>query len=126
MTGVLNALAGSASGLRYSVTIGNSGTNYGYNDAVPMGSISPAASYNGVTIRVIAFDSGTFSFTLSGTRTQSHFAGLEIQKTDGTIQRLNTSAANFDNSSGTVTFWSWTVSSIWTSTSPSPRSVRIF
>lgn len=130
MTGVLNAMVGSAPGFRYTVTIGNSGSLYGYNDSAgPMGAVSPT-TYNGITIRVIAVDnSGTpsLTFTLSGTRSQSFFAGLEIQKTDGTFLRLHTnSVSSFDSSSGLVTIWNWVVSGVWTATSPSTRAVRVF
>lgn len=128
MTGVLNAMVGQGGGLRYSVTVGNSGNNYGYNDGTPIGSISPAASYLGVTIRVCANDisGNTFTVTVNGTRAQSFFAGIEIQRTDGTIQIYYTNSASlFDASSGTVTIWQWnTASDLWTSAGT--RSIRIF
>lgn len=127
MTGVLNAMVGVSGGSRYTVTIGNSGNNYGFNDGTPIGSIS-SSSFRGATIRVVSDDNAgnTFTVTLSGSRVQSFFAGVEIQATNGSIAIFNTPAAIF-NDLGTVTAWQWTTSNdIWTSTSPATRFVRLF
>lgn len=127
MTGVLNALASiGGNGQRYTVTIGNTGDNFGYNDA-SFGSMSPA-SYGGVTIRVVSEDlsDNVFTVTLSGSRAQSFFRGIEIQGTAGGVATFFTGAATL-NDLGTVTAWQWTTASdIWTATSPSTRLVRIF
>lgn len=131
VSGVLNAFIGAGGGARYTVTIGNSGDNYGYNDGTPIGSISPT-SHRGATIRVVSNNisdgvgGNTFTVTLNGTQVQSFFTGIEIQKTDGTIQTYYTSSVD-TFVAGATTAWQWnTASDLWTSTSPATRSIRIF
>lgn len=127
MTGILNTMVGAGGGSRYTVTIGNSGNNYGYNDGTPIGSISPA-SYREVTIKVVANDisANTFTVTLNGDQVQSFFTGIEVQKTDGTMQTYYTSSTSFF-SGGLTTIWQWnTASDLWTATSPATRLIRIF
>lgn len=127
MTGVLNALVSQGGGSRFVVTIANySGSNYGYNDSAG-GSISPG-TFQGVTVRVVADDNSgnAFNFTLSGSRAQSLFRGIEIQSTAGSLVTFYSAAASFLDT-GTVTIWTWTTASdIWTATTPSTRAVRVF
>lgn len=128
MTGILNTMVGTGGGSRYTVTIGNSGNNYGYNDGTPIGSISPA-SYRGVTVRVVSNDisANTFTVTLNDVQVQSFFTGIEIQKTDGTTQLYYTAAAASFVSGPLTTAWQWnTASDLWTATSPATRLIRIF
>lgn len=125
MSGILATLAGIDGGTRYTVTVGNSGDVYGYNDTTPIGSLS-AGTFRGVTIKVVSNDvvSNTFTVTLEGDRAQSFFAGIEIQKTDGTIQIYNTPSASFFLGGG-PTIWQWnTASDAWTATGT--RLIRLF
>lgn len=128
MTGVLHSLVGSsAGGDRYTVTVGNSGDVYGYNDVIPIGSLSPAATFKGQTIRVISNDvvGNTFTVTLSGVQVQSFFGGIEIQRTDGAIQIYNTPDTSSFTSGPINTIWQWTMASDnWTSTGT--RTIRLF
>ena len=132
MTGVLNALAGAPTSSIYSVTmadISSSGVNFGYNDsATPGGSISPG-TFRGVTIKVVANNTSPspdqLGVTLEGSRSQSFFTGIEIQKTDGTLAVLYTNVAIFADLT-TVSSWVWEINGIWTAATPSPRRIRIF
>lgn len=130
MTGVLNAVVGQGGGQRYSVTIGNfSTTRYGYTDVGPSGAISPS-TFRGVTIKSVASNASPgqlFIVSLQGSRAQSFFAGIEVQRTDGTMQTFTTASATFSDL-GTETTWSWANSPayVWSSTSPSPRIIRLF
>lgn len=127
MSGVLHSLIGSSSGGdRYTVTVGNSGDVYGYNDGTPIGSLS-SSTFRGVTIKVVSNNvtDDTFTVTLSGVQVQSFFGGIEIQRTDGAIQIYNTPDTSTFVSGPTNTSWQWTMSSDnWTATGT--RLVRLF
>lgn len=127
MTGVLHSLMGMAGGDRYTVTVGNSGDVYGYNDGVPIGSLSPSATFRGATIRVISNDvvANTFTVSVNGVLAQNFFGGIEIQRTDGAIQIYNTPDTATFVSGPISTSWQWTMASDnWTSTGT--RTVRLF
>lgn len=132
MTGVLNATVAASTGVYYSVTmadISSLGTNFGYNDsASPGGSISPT-TWRGITIKVAANNTSPspdqFTITLAGSNSQSTFTGVEIQKTDGTLVTLFSSAATYSDLT-TVTSWTWIQDGIWTAATPSPRRIRLF
>lgn len=133
MTGFLNALVGSPSNAYYSVTmadINSLGTIFGYNDSgAPGGSISPT-TFRTVTVKVVqngvSGGTDTFTVTLQGSRSQSFFTGVEIQKTDGSLTTLYTSSASSFVDGGTSSVWGWSVEGTWTAATPSPRRVRIF
>jgi hypothetical protein len=126
MSGVLNAMVGQGGGSRFSVTLANFLTdNYGYNQPNTFGAISPSA-FSGASIINVSHDSGSgaFSVTLDGVLAQSFFRGIEIQTTSGSTVTLYTSDAIYSTISWT--FWSWTGQTVWTSTSPATRLIRIF
>jgi hypothetical protein len=130
VSGVLNAMVGQGGGSRFSVTIANfSSTRYGYTSTGPSGAISPS-DFRGVTITGIASNASPgqlFIVAMQGSRAQSFFAGIEVQRTDGTTQVFTTSSAIFADL-GTDTSWSWANSPayVWSATTPSPRLIRIF
>lgn len=126
MTGVLNAMVGSPTPVRISVTIGNVTTQYGFNSSAGIGSISPSA-YRGNTVLVIASDAGfDFGILITGTLAQSLFSSVVVQATDGSSRSYSSAAATF--SAGANTQWTWGSGSnkVWTSTSPSPRTALIY
>jgi hypothetical protein len=132
MTGVLNAMVGRASGLYYSVTmadINSLGSIFGYNDSgSPAGSISPS-TWLGVAIKVVQNNTSTnpdqFGVTLAGSRAQSFFRAIEIQKTDGSFVTLMTADATYSDLT-TITSWVWVLNTTWTAATPSPRRIRFF
>ena len=124
---MLHSVVGLGGGLRFTVTIGNTGDNYGFNDA-SFGSISPT-SYNAVTIRVISNDlsDDVFTVTMNGSLARSFFSGIEIQGTDGSITTLYTVSGGTFTDLTTGSVWQWTtVSDVFTATTPSTRLARIF
>lgn len=109
-----------ASGENFSVTVGNSGTFYGFITTGPVGAVSPA-SFKGITIDAVATDTTVpaYDFSVSldggGVLAQTFFRAALVQRTNGTWVRYETSAASF--SAGTST-WSWGTGSspVWSAT----------
>jgi len=131
MTGVLNAVVAAGKiETTYSVTIGNIGGVFGYNDGSGIGAISPA-NFRGIGITSVISDSGDWDLSLqlnSNSVGQSFLKGVRVQTTSGTIRTYLASAASF-SVVGPASNWNWGAggsSMAWTSTSPSPRSLVIF
>lgn len=129
MTGMLNAVVGANNAISVSVTVGNSATQYGFNSVAVIGAASPG-TFKGNTFRVIASDSSyDFAIEILGTGlAQSLFRRVIVESTAGTIRAFDSSAATFSATSGPdKSTWTWGTGSskVWTSTSPSPRSVLI-
>lgn len=121
MTGAANT-AGvniAASGENFSVTVGNSGTIFGFVSG-SIGAVSPT-SFKGVNIDAASSDSTVpaydFSFSLDGggALAQTFFRAVLVQRTDSTWIRYETAAASF--SVGTST-WTWGTGTnrAWTAT----------
>lgn len=129
MSGILSALVGPG-GTSFTVTMAAFGAStYGYNDSTtPTGSISPT-TYNGVSVKSVSNQTNPnpdqFGITLQGSRAQSFFTGVQVQKTDGTIAVLYTANASYADFT-TLTSWIWLTDGIWTAATPSPRMVKIF
>lgn len=131
MTGVLNAVIGANNAIRISVTIGNQSTQYGFNTNGSIGSISPG-TFKGNTIDVLASDTSyDIGVVLLGSGIpQAYFTSITVESTAGTIGRFLSTAATFSQTTGIhgpQSQWLWGIGSskVWTSTSPSPRSVLI-
>jgi hypothetical protein len=105
MTGVLNALVGTASIERRTVTLGVTGSTVGYD--VTIGSINSTTLR---TVTIVTLRSGTTYdvwIDLEGTTSQSYFKRIRIQDGSGTLQTLESSAATFSNPTGTQSRWVW-------------------
>lgn len=131
MTGVLNAGAGVISPARYTVTIGNSLSFYGYNNAGAFGGIS-ATNFRGKTIENVF--SGTqvgsefdIQIAIQTIVPQTFFGVLEVQDTAGTYRRFTSASASYSTSGGTLSIWSWDSNTpVWTSTTPSSRALVLY
>lgn len=121
----IGAAAG-ASGENFSVTVGNSGTVFGFVSG-SIGSITPA-SFKGVTIDAAASDTTIpafdFSFSLnSGALAQTFFRAALVQRTDGTWIRYETAAASFSAGTGT---WTWGTGSSPAYTATGTRALILY
>lgn len=126
MTGVLNAVVAIPVSKRYSVTVGNSLSSYGYNDGTPFGSMSPDATFFGQTIRQVSSSTQEFSIedmsiTMQGSLPQNFFSILQVQDSAGAIRRYLSSAATtfsvFGVEPNLQTFWEWdSDNAAWTAT----------
>jgi hypothetical protein len=129
MTGVLNAMVGLGSAATISVTIGNSASQYGFNSVLAIGAASPS-TFKGNSLRAIVSDTA-YDLTLEilgASIPQAIFRSLVVESTAGTIRTFDASAATFSQlSAPDRSTWTWGTGSskVWTSTSPSPRSVLI-
>lgn len=101
------------------LTVGQSGTDYGY--ASGLGSLS-FGSYKGkAIIQLINGTSGAglINIAITGVRPQTFFRTLRLETDAGTILLLTSASASF--SAVTNSFWEWgSTGSIWTT----PAAVR--
>jgi hypothetical protein len=113
MTGILNALVGNGGSIQLTLTVGNSGTSYGFVLGT-YGSVS-VASYNSAAIRNIVSETGggiayDLQIVLAGLLSQSFFSSVKVQTTSGTFRTFRTAdATTYTQLPGSpdVTLWQW-------------------
>lgn len=114
MTGVLNALVATQSGLYYAVTTASLGTPTGYESGVG-GSMS-STTFKGETFDEV-WSQSTPSVValriklLTAGLAQSFFSQVTVQCDDGTFRTLRTADANFSDVGATV--WQWSGFTSW-------------
>lgn len=133
MTGVLNAVIGGTSPARFTVTIGNQLSFYGFNSAGAWGAIS-SATFRGKTIENVfsgaqvgaEFD---IQIVMQTVVPQNFFGFLEVQDTTGAYRRYTSASATYSNfgSSPVLSSWVWDSNNpVWTSTSPGSRILVLY
>lgn len=119
-------VSAAASGENFSVTVGNSGTVFGFVSG-SIGSISPG-TFKGETIDAASSDTSApaydFSFSLNnGALAQTFFRAVLVQRTDGAWTRYETAAASFSVGTGT---WTWGTGSNPAFTSTGTRAIILY
>ena len=115
----------------YTVTVGNSGSEFGYQDSGPaFGSVSPGGRIftpGGSNFPITAMKSGfvDFAFEILSVVAQSSFRYLLVERTDGSFVRYNFDGGTYATPGGTRTLWTWGGGSnrAFTATSPATRRV---
>lgn len=106
MSGFLNALVAVGNSITVDVTVGNSGSTYGFSSGV-IGSISGMTSLKGASI--LNLDTNTswdFQLAISGFKSQDFFGSLLVQDTAGNWRLFSSSTAAFA-ASAPITRWQW-------------------
>lgn len=130
VTGVLHAVIGARSPARYTVTVGNSASFYGYNLSGAFGAIS-SSTFRGKTIENVfsgtqALNEFDIQIAIQTNVPQNFFGILEVQDTTGAYRRYTSASASYSVVGDNAT-WVWDNNNpVWTSTTPESRILVLY